>query len=89
MTVTIHSVAVPMVSEVRNALHYVNAEAVECLILSSIQRLSKFVIEDEAAFAEQLRLKVKQADAVPVEKNSSSKNWKTVRGAGCEAPFPL
>lgn len=49
--------------------HYVNAEAVEGLILSSIQRLSKFVIEDEAAFAEQLRLKAQaKVDAVPVEK---------------------
>ena len=49
--------------------HYVNAEAVEGLILSSIQRMSKFVIEDEAAFAEQLRLKAQaKVDAVPVEK---------------------
>ena len=49
--------------------HYVNAEAVEGLILTSIQRMSKFAIEDEEGFAEQLRLKAQaKVDAVPVEK---------------------
>ncbi|WP_341473176.1 DUF4368 domain-containing protein [Ruthenibacterium lactatiformans] len=49
--------------------HYVRADAVEDLVLSSIQRLSNFVIEDEQAFAEQLRKKAQaEADAVPAEK---------------------
>lgn len=34
--------------------HYINAQAVETLLLLSIQRLSKFVIENEGEFARQL-----------------------------------
>lgn len=49
--------------------HYVSADAVEGLILSTIQRLSKFVIKDEQAFAEALMEKAKEQSAtVPLEK---------------------
>lgn len=49
--------------------HYVSADAVEKLLLLSIQRLSKYVIEDEQSFAEQLRQRSQEkADAVPAEK---------------------
>ena len=49
--------------------HYVSADAVENLILTSIQRLSRFVIEDEEGFAEQLRMKAQsRIDSVPSEK---------------------
>jgi len=49
--------------------HYVSADALESLILVSIQRLSKFVIEDEQAFAEQLQEKSQQQiNEEPIEK---------------------
>ncbi len=52
--------------------HYVSADAVETLLLTSIQRLFKLAIEDEQGFAEQLRQRSQQkADEVPAEKKEA------------------